>query len=50
MENTNKPTGGGVYLSPNLKKKSVVIDKDGNVIEVKTQQEKDAVIRANLNK
>ena len=50
MNKTNKPTGGGVYLSPNLKKTSVVIDKDGNVVEVKNIQEKDAVIRSNLNK
>jgi hypothetical protein len=51
MENTNnQPVGGGVYMSPNLKKRSVVLTKDGQEIEVETPQEKARVIREQRNK
>jgi hypothetical protein len=50
MTEANKDRGGGVYISPNIKKVSVVITKDGQEIEVKTPQEKDEVIRKQIGK
>ena len=49
--NTNLPRGGGVvFNTQNLKKKSVVMDKDGNIIEAKTPQEKKVIIRKLLGR
>ena len=50
MENTNNTQGGGVYISPNLKKTSVVLTKEGVEIPVKTPKEKAEALRANRNK
>ncbi len=51
MEKTNNtPQGGGVYLSPNLKKTMVIITKDGQEIKVETPQDRKRVIREQLNK
>lgn len=51
MENTNNtPRGGGVYISPNLKKTSVVLTKDGQEIKVETPQERDQAIREQIGK
>lgn len=42
--------GGGVQISPNIKKESVVLTKDGKVIPVKDDKEMKEVIRQNLGK
>jgi len=47
---TNVPKGGGVVISPNLKKTCAVLAKDGTVITVKDEKEIRQVIKSLLKK
>lgn len=47
---TNSQRGGGVTISQNIKKVSVVLTKDGQEIQVNSPQEKKEVIRRQLGK
>lgn len=47
---TNVPRGGGVVISPNIKKTCAVITKDGKVIEVKDEREIKQVIKKDIGR
>lgn len=46
----NVPSGGGVVISPNIKKTCAVLTKDGQVIDVKDEKEIRQVIKKLLGR
>jgi len=50
MNKTNVPRGGGVVISQNIKKTSVILTKDGQEIKVNSPQERKQVIKQLLSR